>query len=408
MGKGKRKTKKSIYGDNNKEVKYIKFMPYNTVSNASRNRREMDVANEFGFDVYCYSRDRFRPDSVSKDSFQMICDDTPIVSSSLHKIHRIGRILANKYRHMKKLRRLEMDVISCHNLDALEIAWWSRIGLKNKPKLIYDSHEFELYKKKRNRLEFLITFFRERFLIRQVVFSIMVNNGIADEVKRIYHLKTDPVVVRSTSEYWEKDNEEVQQIRDEYCCKLGIDQSIPIIIYTGYLKAYRGLEELLEAMSIVSDFCVVFVGEADNQAYGDKITKLVEQLGVSNRILWYPFQPHDELYKYIAAAAAAIVMNDKSNRNYYYALPNKFFEAIQSETPIICTDSQEMRAIVNKYNIGMLVQSGNKKELAITIEKLFRDSETYNKYKENITKAKEKLCWEKEKKRLLKAYRDFL
>lgn len=389
-------------------MKYLKFMPYNTVINASRNRREMIIAAKSGYEVFCYSRDRSVPQNTIEQPFKMICDETPVVSYSLPKIKRVFRIIYNKLRHIRTLRSLNMDVISCHNIDALALAWWSNLGKKNKAKLIYDSHEFELYKKPRGKVLYAITKLREGFLISHSAFSIMINQGIADEVKKIHHLTTEPVVVRSTPEYWEIDEEKVSYQKEEFYRRLNVSEDTQIVIYTGYLMEYRGLEELIGAMAYYDRFCAVLVGDPGNKVYESHIMELADKLGVSKRILRYPLQPQDQLWRFIAAAAAAIVMNDDKNPNYHWALPNKFFEAIQSLTPVICANSPEMSRIVNDYNIGALVPSGDAEKLAGAIRDLVEDSIRYKGYKNNLAKAKEDLCWEKESQILINAYKKYL
>ena len=135
-------------------MKYLKFMPFNTVSNASRNRRELAAAAEYGFEAYCYSSDRVPPENVKGNPFSLICDDTPIpiLDPSIPHMVRILRVFRNMLQHARKLRALRMDVISCHNIKSLAtayLAYWY-YPPKKRPALIYDSHELELARKPRS------------------------------------------------------------------------------------------------------------------------------------------------------------------------------------------------------------------------------------------------------------------
>ena len=55
----------------------------------------------------------------------------------------------------------------------------------------------------------------EKFLMNKCVFSIMVNDSIADEVQRIYKLKERPLVIRSVPNYWNIDPDVCKEKRKE-------------------------------------------------------------------------------------------------------------------------------------------------------------------------------------------------
>lgn len=394
-------------------MKYLKFMPFNSVQNASRNRRELSVAKEYGFDVYCYSSDKKGSINELELPFSMIYDETPslLVSPEIPHVIRVVRVFNNMLQHARRLRNLHMDVISCHNIKALATAWIACIGIfgKKRPRLIYDSHEFELGRQKRSNNKYQLLKFAEGFFIRKCVFTIVVNEGIGEELVRIHKLKSKPVSVRSTPEYWHLDDTVTHSMRKEFTQKLNIPEDSFIISYTGYFLPYRGLEDLIEALRIENDVYSVWVGRAESIEYGKKIDGLIENAGIQNRVLRYPLQPQRDLWKFVSAvSAASVVMNGKDNLNYKFALPNKFFEAIQSMTPVICSNTGEMSRIVNEYNIGLLVPSGDGQALAEAIQKMKSNRELYLQFKENLKKAKDDLCWEKEKSILFHAYETYL
>ena len=210
-------------------------------------------------------------------------------------------------------------------------------------------------------------------------------------------------------EYWKIDDEVSNEMREEYAHRLNTTKNLFVVSYTGFFFPYRGLEELIEALKVERDVYSVWVGRAESNEYKKKIDKLVEEAGIQSRLLKYPMQPQKELWKFVSAASvAAVVMNGRDNLNYSFALPNKFFEAIQSLTPVICSNTGEMSRIVNQYKIGLLVPSGDGKALAEAIREMKNNRELYTEFKNNLKIAKEDLCWEKEKKVLLRAYAKYL
>lgn len=80
------------------------------------------------------------------------------------------------------------------------------IPKKKKTISIYDSHEFEMGHNtngKRSKFSSYVIQRLEKLLMKKSVFSIMVNDSIADEVQKIHKLETRPIIVRNIPNYWE-------------------------------------------------------------------------------------------------------------------------------------------------------------------------------------------------------------
>lgn len=389
-------------------MKYLKFMPFTIIDNASRNKRELSAANDFGYDCFCFCAKSEGAIPEKYSDFKLIvtrCDkpqkSQPVIVRSLIRIK-------NVFIQSKELLDIKADIISCHNIASLAVAYFSYSFRKNKPKFIYDSHEFELKKKPRNPVAYAFIKALEGFLIKRCCLTIMINENIANEVAKIHNYEYPRVVIRSTPQYWNLDHAVSEKMHTEFCEKLQISQNSFVVMYHGYLCRYRGIEEILKAMVKDKNIYLVTVGDYNNPQYKIILEKLIEEYDVKSRILQYPAQPLEELWKYVSAADCGIVMNNTNNSNYVYALPNKFFENIQSMTPIICTDSAEMAKIVKQYDIGLLSPSGDAEKLAENIAKLRSDKELYEKFKKNLITAKNELCWEKEKEKFFEAYGKYL
>ena len=95
-------------------------------------------------------------------------------------------------------------------------------------------------------------------------------------------------------------------------------------------------------------------------------------------------------------------------KSYYFSLPNKFFEAIQSETPLVINQYPEMVQIMDHYKFGLHVDTSDIDQVINALEKMRGDTDFYNECKKNIAVAKKELCWENEKKELMRAYRSVM
>lgn len=81
--------------------------------------------------------------------------------------------------------------------------------------------------------------------------------------------------------------------------------------------------------------------------------------------------------------------------NYRYALPNKIFDYIHGNVPVIVADLPEMRAIIERHPVGKILTERTPKSLAKSIISM-----TNNNYKKELKAAKEDLNWSKEKEKL--------
>lgn len=373
--------------------------------NESRDKKELSVAREAGAEVFVMAKgnrgDNFKKDYV--DGFLVYRFSTRPLGNQNYLNH-INRVISF-FIWVFKAREFNADVISGHDLIALFIAWLSNIGRKNKAKLVYDSHEFELGRNdRRSKLRLWFIKQLEGFLIKRSAFSIMVNDSIAEEVSRIYNLKERPIVVRSIPLNWKIDAVKSKEIRQYYLSSFGVSDNCFICMYHGAIMTNRGIEELIEVISKTENTVGVILGDG-SQEYILKLKKNISHLNVNKRILFIPAVQLDELVNYIGASDCGIIALQVIYKSYYLALPNKFFENIQSLTPIICNNTPAMADIINHYNIGLTIDPPGSVEATVkAVNKLSTDKELYKKLKLNLIQAKKELTWENEKVILQEAY----
>ena len=376
-----------------------------TWENASRDKRELSVYEELGNEVFVLAKGDFndRGREYLVDGFKVYRYTTRPFSDKIpNSINRIAALFIWT-RHAKKLKP---DVISGHDLiPALTISWLSTFFNKKKPILIYDSHEFELGRvESRGKVKLWMIAHWERFLMKQCAFSIMVNDYIADEVQSIYRLKEKPVVLRNTSNYWEIDHSVCDRMHLELL-SLFSDKVDFIAMYHGAVSPIRGIELIMEAVASNEKIGLAIIGNGDSQ-YKDSLIQLGKELGIANRIYFHNAVNIKDLWKYVGAADVGVIASPAKMKNALYSLPNKFFENIQSETPVICPDYPAMKELVDRYQIGLTCDPTDKVALANTLNKMRTDKELYKRFKKNTLNAKRDLCWEKEKEKLTQVFKE--
>lgn len=178
-----------------------------------------------------------------------------------------------------------------------------------------------------------------------------------------------------------------------------------VVIYQGYVNKGRGLELMVEAMKYVNGVVLVIAGDGDIKP---EIENRVNENKLRSKVHFTGRVPFKSLAKYTQSADMGISLEEDIGLNYRYALPNKVFDYIQAEIPVLVSDLPEMQRVVTEYDIGLVLMERNATLLASVLEKMVFDVALRNKWKRNLQIAANELCWENEEKKLIPVYREFL
>ena len=180
-----------------------------------------------------------------------------------------------------------------------------------------------------------------------------------------------------------------------------------LAMFHGGLSSGNGIETGIRAVAKIPTAALILMGNSDDE-YRRTLEEIAAKCGAAERLRFLPPVPVNEIWKYAGAMDVGIMPIENLCLSYYYTLPNKFFENVQSLTPVICSDLPEMHRLVDEYGIGLICEPENVDDLAQCLERMRTDREFYNSCKQNLLRAKRELCWEREKTVLLDAYRKYL
>lgn len=390
-----------------KKVKVLKIS-CNDWSFATHDERELSAYREAGASVAVLAKGDYtktQPELV--DGFRVYrCSTRPLGKKAPVFINRLASIfLWSNY-----ARKLRPDFISGHDLSGLAIGWMVAFFSRRDIKLIYDSHEFEIYRYSiKNKAQRVLIKYMERFFIRKCVFSIMVNDSIADEVVKIHKLKSRPLVIRNIPNNWKIDKQICREKRLWMLEKMPDGRKVKhILMFHGNLGHGNGIETMLHALGISNSIGMVFMGRHNEISIIETIKNISKEYNADGRILILDPVPYQDIWKYVGAADIEMMMIEPIVKSYYYTLPNKFFESIQSLVPIISTDLPEMKRLIAKYEIGLVCKIGDVEGMNKAIDLFIRDKILYEKMKRNLAIAKESLCWENEKTKLIEKFKSVM
>ena len=269
----------------------------------------------------------------------------------------------------------------------------------NKAKLIYDAHELHSEMDKTTPSSTFIRkleMFIEKMLIKKANAVITVSESISKKLGEIYGIKPPLVLVNCPFYKYVKKN---NLLRD----KLGIKDAVRIVLYQGNsFVPNRGLEQIVEASQYLENCVVVLLGDGPLKP---KLMGLVNKKSLYDKVKFLPSVPNKDLLNYTASADIGINLPLKSCINFYYSLPNKLFEYLMVGLPVVMSDFPDMKAIIEKYDVGKVVNPVSVNGIADAINELIGDSSKFTQIRNNAFKiAKTKYNWNIESKNLKTLY----
>jgi glycosyltransferase involved in cell wall biosynthesis len=286
----------------------------------------------------------------------------------------------------------KFDILLSNDLDTLPANFLAS-KVKNKP-LVYDSHEY----------------FTE-------VPELIGRPGVKKvwewlEKKMVPKVKTAFTVCYSIAKIYE----------EKYGTKFKVARNLPIagsfkpqsdkvenqqkiILYQGAVNIGRGLEQAILAMHYVENAKLIIAGDGDIKT---NLQNLVIKENLQNKVEFTGRLPLKELAKLTPKADLGLSIEEDLGLNYRFALPNKLFDYIQAQVPVIITNLPEMAAIVNQYQIGEITESLEPRHLAERITDALHNTEQRKIWAKNLSLAAKELSWENEEKVIWEMFEGFL
>lgn len=172
-----------------------------------------------------------------------------------------------------------------------------------------------------------------------------------------------------------------------------------ILFYAGVIHKTRGLQYMINALRRIDNIRLIIAGIGP---YEDIFKS--ESIN-SSKVQYIGWIPYEEVIKRSLSADILFALYDPEIPNSKYASPNKLFEAMMCEKPIIVNAGTTAARIVKKENCGLVVPYGDIKAIKDAILKLKNDQDLRQKLGENGRKAyEEKYSWDIMEKRLINAY----
>lgn len=142
--------------------------------------------------------------------------------------------------------------------------------------------------------------------------------------------------------------------------KLNIPLDKKIVVYTGHLYAWKGVDVLAQTIKKLSnDTLIYFVGGIE-----EDISVLMEEYQENERIISSEHRPHNEIPLWQKAADVLVLPNvARYDISKLYTSPIKLFEYMASGRPIVASRIPSIEEILNDTN-ATLIQPDSVDDLA--------------------------------------------
>jgi glycosyltransferase involved in cell wall biosynthesis len=264
--------------------------------------------------------------------------------------------------------------------------------LWHRAKMIYDAHDFYSHMD-----DDVSSYWRnwvmpfERAVERACVWFaddvVTVNEGIAALMRERFGC--EPVILRNVHDF-RLDRPPSRTIREA----IGLPPGAFLVVSIGNWKMGMAMQEMFDALAQLPEHVhLAFLG-----AGYPSLDAAVESRGIDGRVhVVRPVLPQ-EVVPFIASADASVVLYFGGSPDYENALPNRFFQSIAAEVPLVYPNLNEIRRLADRYGMGIMANPQNPDEIKSALQVLIEDDDRRTAIRRNLRQANLELCWEHEER----------
>lgn len=171
------------------------------------------------------------------------------------------------------------------------------------------------------------------------------------------------------------------------CASLGLDPSKKYVLFFGFIRDYKGLDLLIEAMKSVDESVELIVA---GEVYGtfDKYQELIDRLQLRKRIhLFNQYISDSEVTDFFSAVDVCVLPYKSATQSGITAISYHF------DLPVIATDVGGLKETIKHGETGLIVDAISSEAIARSISHYFeRDSKSV--FFSAIQKFKKENSWE--------------
>ncbi len=177
-------------------------------------------------------------------------------------------------------------------------------------------------------------------------------------------------------------------------------------IYTGGIQMGRGIQLVFEAIpeiiKKIPEFLFVVVGDGYASV---NLKKMIQNNNLSEYVFWVGWVEHKMVYEYIRNSNVGLIPH-LTTEHVNTTIPNKIFDYMALELPIVASDAIPMKRIIEEEKCGIVFKSGDASSLSKSIIRVKEESTGYGS--NGKIAVEKKFNWEVDGRRLVEAVKSVL
>lgn len=239
----------------------------------------------------------------------------------------------------------------------------------------------------------------EKEFIRRADAVVTVSPEIAERLQADYRLPEPPLVVRNTPI---RESVGTQADPPSVRAACGLDAEVPLLVYSGWLSAERGLGTAVNSLVELPEFHLAIVSGRTSPEL-EFLLNRAEEIGVRDRIHVVPYVPQHAVPDYLSTADLGLICS-KRTLNYELSLPTKLAEYLHGRLPVVASDVKTLGAYVSKHDVGEVFVSDDQASFVQAVRRGYaRRSELTAGITEEVLTE---LSWEAQVGGLMRLYRE--
>ena len=298
------------------------------------------------------------------------------------------------------IKNKKPDIIHVHDLPALNLG----VSLKqelNCP-LVYDAHEIYPFQPGYDAVTKDKLYQAEKSMIKFADLVVVINQDQAEFMMAEYGSFSYSILTNATSyPHAYVKNKRYNLIRE----RLKLGDKTKLILFQGGVNRLRKIDYLIEAISLSTEnvHLILMTWGAEIQDF----KSMARALNVENRVHFIDPVPWEEVLFWAASADIGFLPYQALDLNTKLSSPNKMYEFILSETPMIASqDLINVRRVFEKEKVGLLWNLKKPRDYAEAINKLLKDEKLYDEFKKNLKICSDRYTWESLSKDFQIKYRE--
>lgn len=354
-------------------------------------QKECKTLSKSGYQVYLIVNDDISDEEI---------DGVKIVSTNIQPKSRFERFFKTKKKMLQIALQIDADIYHFHDPDLIGFAWKLKKRKQN-IKIVFDSHEdipAQILEK-----EWMPSIFRkfisncfqkyQEVFLKHFDYLIGVTPHVVNKLKKINN-KTEMI---TNFPVFEEESDSISE-----------NNNVPnnILCFAGGIQEQWNHQRILSVLKDV-DAEYLLCGSGD-ESYIEKLKTYPEW----SKVKYMGKISFEEVGKiYIKSSVGMAILSYSPNTNYEKGtLGNtKIFEYMQAGLPVICSDFELWKEIVEKNNCGICVNPTDVQEIKKAVIYLLQNPTIRKKMGQNGRKlVREKLNWNVESSKLATIYTNLL